>query len=284
MNQYADKIIKSISKGLHEVLSTDIPDKDVEFDHPDVNNKMDDNIIKNDFLNYINMINDNSHSISKQKQAFKKAMFLYEHKPDVCIFDLMDIFDNKAKESLFWLRKLIMFCDEHFPTADLNWINTSGLLTLEQLCQGTEYFNGDISKWDVSSVTNMKYAFQNSVFNGDLSRWDVSSVYTMQQMFENSLFNQPLDAWKDKIGKCHNFQSMFQNGMYKHDLSSWDIKWYTSSQAELRVDISGMFKNGTDANRIPMEYMPSLYVSFCLYGTSKDADYAHIMNKSLQNK
>jgi len=30
-------------------------------------------------------------------------------------------------------------------------------------------FNGDISQWDVSNVTNMCGMFSNSVFNGDIS-------------------------------------------------------------------------------------------------------------------
>ena len=47
-------------------------------------------------------------------------------------------------------------------------------------------FNGDISSWDVSSVTNMYYMFDQAVaFNGDISSWDVSSVTNMDSMFNN---------------------------------------------------------------------------------------------------
>jgi len=35
-------------------------------------------------------------------------------------------------------------------------------------------FNGDISKWDVSNVTDMINMFENGVFNGDISKWDVT--------------------------------------------------------------------------------------------------------------
>ena len=45
-------------------------------------------------------------------------------------------------------------------------------------------FNGDISKWDVSRVTDMCRMFFNAKsFNGDLSKWDVSSVKNMDSMF-----------------------------------------------------------------------------------------------------
>ena len=42
---------------------------------------------------------------------------------------------------------------------------------------GVETFNGDISKWDVSSVTHMTGMFDSTTTaNGDISKWDVSSV------------------------------------------------------------------------------------------------------------
>jgi surface protein len=54
-------------------------------------------------------------------------------------------------------------------------------------------FNGGISMWDVSKVTNMHYTFlKASAFNGDISKWDVGKVTTMQEsklirIFENDL-------------------------------------------------------------------------------------------------
>ena len=46
-------------------------------------------------------------------------------------------------------------------------------------------FNGNISKWDVSNVTDMFYMFYNSLFNGDISKWDVGNVTDMSDMFTN---------------------------------------------------------------------------------------------------
>ena len=45
-------------------------------------------------------------------------------------------------------------------------------------------FNGDISNWDVSNVTKMKWMFFDSKFNGDISKWDVSNVETDTFLFE----------------------------------------------------------------------------------------------------
>ena len=41
-------------------------------------------------------------------------------------------------------------------------------------------FNGDLSNWDVSNVTDMHSMFcEAESFNGDLSNWDVSNVTDM---------------------------------------------------------------------------------------------------------
>jgi len=47
-------------------------------------------------------------------------------------------------------------------------------------------FNGDISRWDVSSVISMNGLFHSSKFNGNISRWDISSVESMNGMFYHS--------------------------------------------------------------------------------------------------
>merc|ERR1712032_1247547 len=56
------------------------------------------------------------------------------------------------------------------------------------------FFNGDISKWDVSSVTNMACMFSwASAFNGDICKWHVSRVKNMDDMFLHAAsFNQEL--------------------------------------------------------------------------------------------
>ncbi|MEZ5022618.1 MAG: BspA family leucine-rich repeat surface protein [Chitinophagales bacterium] len=59
-------------------------------------------------------------------------------------------------------------------------------------------FNGDISRWNVSGVQNMKALFDNAEsFNIDVSRWDVGSVTNMEFpcLMKQTLFNQDLSNW-----------------------------------------------------------------------------------------
>ena len=71
-------------------------------------------------------------------------------------------------------------------------------------------FNGDISAWDVSRVTDMTRTFmQAKLFNCDISHWDVSRVTKMDHMFfEAASFKQKLcgAAWvESKASKLEMF-------------------------------------------------------------------------------
>ena len=69
-------------------------------------------------------------------------------------------------------------------------------------------FNGNISKWDVSNVTDMSYMFQQSKFNQNISKWDVSNVTIMDGMFMMAgKFNQDISKWN--IAKAPYSKNIF---------------------------------------------------------------------------
>merc|ERR1711998_652807 len=70
-------------------------------------------------------------------------------------------------------------------------------------------FDGDLSQWDVSKVTDMSFMFSlASKFNGDLSKWDVSKVIDMSSMFyDASNFNGDLRKWD--VSKVQTKVDMF---------------------------------------------------------------------------
>ena len=57
---------------------------------------------------------------------------------------------------------------------------------------------GDISKWNVSNVTDMCHMFSDSKFNGDISKWDVNNINDMSYMFYYSEFNGDISKWTNK--------------------------------------------------------------------------------------
>jgi hypothetical protein len=109
-------------------------------------------------------------------------------------------------------------------TCDLNHIDVSRVDNFYRLfadhdVEGDPYddtpyedfsgFNGDISQWDVSHVTNMEDMFYRSEFNGDISHWNVSKVVTMEGMFYDSNFNRD-------ISQCYDSN-------FNRDISQWDV-------------------------------------------------------------
>jgi surface protein len=114
---------------------------------------------------------------------------------------------------------------------------TTGITNMAELFMLRATFNQPIGRWDVSSVTNMRYMFagyngktpvctgryteyneghgcgkpgrvRSMSFNQDISAWDVSSVTNMEAMFSNSQsFNMPINDWD--VSNVRTMRSMF---------------------------------------------------------------------------
>ncbi len=84
-------------------------------------------------------------------------------------------------------------------------------------------FNGDVSKWDVSNITNMGSTFRDAhAFNQDLSGWDVSNVTIMAAMLESTSFNGDVSSWD--VSKVETMSALFRFvSAFNSDISGWDV-------------------------------------------------------------
>jgi surface protein len=141
-------------------------------------------------------------------------------------------FPETSKELKDLIKQLIT---ERGWKADLNDIDTSKITDMSELFNYLDKFNGNISLWDVSNVTDMRSMFYGSRFNGDLSDWDVSKVTNMSAMFYGSRFNGDLSDWD--VSNVRYMSSMFCRSDFdetQKDISNWNVSKVT--------DMSFMFK------------------------------------------
>ena len=112
---------------------------------------------------------------------------------------------------------------------DISRWDTSSVTTMFRMFSVARKFNQPIGSWDVSKVTNMKLAFcAADEFNQPLNDWDVSSVTTFQGMFAaTKKFNQPLDKWD--TSNVESMEGIFSDSdAFNQPIGNWDTSKVTN--------------------------------------------------------
>ena len=136
------------------------------------------------------------------------------------ITDMSDLFNSYSWD----ISNNLANADYSAFNGDLSGWDVSSVTNMDSMFHDAEAFNGDISGWDVSSVTDMRFMFSGAeAFNGDLSGWDVSSVTSMRSMFISAYdFNGDLSGWD--VSKVTDMRSMFNSAKdFNGDLSGWNV-------------------------------------------------------------
>ena len=116
-------------------------------------------------------------------------------------------------------------------TGDISRWNVSNVTDMSDMFKNSP-FNGDISNWKVSNVTNMSDMFNNADFNNDISKWNVSSVTNMERMFSNAEFNSDISKWN--VSSVTDMERMFRGSSFNGDVSKWNVSNVTNMGSMFR--------------------------------------------------
>ena len=109
---------------------------------------------------------------------------------------------------------------QHIAVPDL-----TGVTSLCGMFECASKFDGDVSGWDVSNITNMSHMFHSTrAFSGKgMHTWVTLGVRTMEMMFYNAKkFNGDISCWN--VGEVMDMSYMFEGAtVFDKDIKHWDI-------------------------------------------------------------
>jgi len=134
----------------------------------------------------------------------------------------------------------IMFAGATSFNGNISTWNVSKVTNMGDMFGGASNFNQPLNNWNVSSVTDMNYMFAGATsFNGNISSWNVSSVTDMGSMFSGvTSFNQPLNNWN--VSSVTYMGSMFDGASLS--ISNYNallIGWASLSSLQSGVYFGG---------------------------------------------
>ena len=104
---------------------------------------------------------------------------------------------------------------------DIIWWDTGDVTSCDSLFDGKATFTAELSHWDMSEVTNLRWAFRDTVFAADISGWDVSKLQNMEGTFQNvPTFNSDISAWA--VSSVTSLKDAFNSATsFAVDISAW---------------------------------------------------------------
>jgi surface protein len=127
-------------------------------------------------------------------------------------------------------------CSDNFKNfnEDITKWDISNVTNMDGMFFGASSFNQEIGEWNVSNVKSMGFMFATaSSFDREIGEWNVSNVEYMSHMFDHATaFNRPLAKWfeegptKDSTAEMFLGATSFDQPVEKWDLSNVENVFY----------------------------------------------------------
>ncbi len=150
-----------------------------------------------------------------------------------------------------------------------NW-NTSNVTNMDYMFYEATNFNGNIGNWNTSKVTSMEYMFCRASNFNQILNFDTNNVTNMKKMFSYAIkFNQPLDFNTSNI---KNMESMF------HGAENFNQK--INFNTNKVTDMEGMFAYAKKINQ-PLNFDTTNVTNMsCMFSNATNFNQALIFNTS----
>ena len=183
--------------------------------------------------NSIKLIEESSYSnVIKDRNRLIELIQKYDK--DTYWIDDQDYSDNNHRNGI--LKKLEKY-EEEFKQKygdprlwDVSHVTDMSRLFVDcmELWEDRIVFDFDLSRWNVSNVTNMESFFDNRIVSFDLSNWDVSNVKNMDRMFKEAEFENveimnSISNWNVK--NLLYFDLIFYRSNFRGNLSNWNLPY-----------------------------------------------------------
>ena len=110
-----------------------------------------------------------------------------------------------------------------------NW-DTSRVITMEKMFHRAPNYKGrGLNYWDTSKVTTFYGMFWFTLFDGEISNWDVSSLTNVKHMFRGcNRYGASIDVSKWNTINLESVESFVGFGGINPDMSGWDTSKVTT--------------------------------------------------------
>ena len=163
-----------------------------------------------------------------------------------------------------------MFREAKFKEDISKW-NVSNVTNMSYMFEKAKEFNTSLDKWNVSNVRNMKYMFSRAYeFDVDINTksvtvngqtyiaWDVSNVTDMSQMFSfKQTKYKPFDKWN--VSNVKNMEAMFLSTM---GIEIKNIKGFNLDINTKLVTVNGQTYRAWDVSNVTNMRWMFLYSTF----------------------